>query len=649
MSKTQNQNFQFWQDVLVSLRRIPSIRGEQVLSRRDDETISQAILMNAQILLDIDSSASIRSFANVKRWCLQTKRLEVSLLDRMMKDILLELRKAIPQSIESFKHSLSYENSVLGSFLAPVTDFILGFCKNPNALDFKTLNQFLSFMTRITLRDVDFQEESLEAYYATEERIKEVRIAPSTLNSLRDIMHEWWDDFSLKEIIPQHGPGGTAFKGRDSNYNKMLDLRFDEKLKYLAEMHSKKVSQSSDPKDRNSCPYRFLPFSKDTPVSNDIRTAEVVFVAKNLSSMRTICMEPTSLMYYQQGVWCQIDRYMSRHKKLSHHIRLHDQTYNKRLSQEGSRDQSFATIDLSAASDSVTWPLMKHLFFGTDYYKAALLTRSTSALLPDGNKITLHKFAPMGSTLCFPTQCLIFAAMCELVIKHHGDRPQNAYSVYGDDIVIREEYAEDLGILLAECGFLLNTEKSYLTGRFKESCGGEFFDGIEVTPLKIPRNFVGTQLTHRTPGLYEGLIAFINLCNQFGFVSTRTFLIRKFQALPKNLQPIFDDGSKGIASTQPTNFHLDSKVNRLLQASYFTHGASRAPTLRCRIEDDISLLMWHIQAGQKPLSKYAFKVPEDVTVVSTAPSCNALRSVKTFDPQGSNAITYEIASRTYVN
>lgn len=636
MSVIQNHNSRFWKDVLVELRRIPSIRDGIKLSKRDNETVSQAILLNAMILINSSAFSKFRDLPNLKRWCYNTKRMDIVNLDQVMKDTLMFLRTTSSISYDEFKAHLSLDNAILGAFLAPIRDILGDFLSRPNAKDFRTLNQFLSFMTRINLQDVDFSAEALKKYYANEKRIETFPYEKENfLDEIRDIVQEWFSPLKFQDIQPEHGDGGVAFLKKDytCSYSKHREMLVDEKLLFLAK--------------RDDPDFNYLPIKQ----MGECRTAEVVFVPKSLSSMRTICMEPTSLMYYQQGVLKQIQSYMAEHPTLSHRIRLKDQTHNQFLSKIGSVNQKYATIDLSAASDSVSWKLMEYVFRGTDYFEAALLTRSTNALLPDGNTIALNMFAPMGSTFCFPTQCVVFAAMCEYVTRKHGVHRQMSYSVYGDDIIIYEDLADELAILLRSSGFLLNEEKSYLTGHFKESCGGEYFQGADVTPLKIPRNYEGTKMTSHAPSLYSNVIDFANECNAYGFKHARNFLISRFESLPKSLQPLFDDGLRGISSPQATNFHLSRRTSKDLQIVRVTHGESKSPIPRSHVEDDLSLRMWLIQAdyrSQEIPKRMLFKVPEDTIVVRTAPSSNYLRSVLTYDPCGSEALSHQYKATTIV-
>jgi hypothetical protein len=56
-------------------------------------------------------------------------------------------------------------------------------------------------------------------------------------------------------------------------------------------------------------------------------------------------------------------------------------------------------------------------------------------------------------------------------------------SVFGDDIIIPVDSRELFFSLLEILDFKVNASKSFWTGRFRESCGIDAFDGVDVTPV----------------------------------------------------------------------------------------------------------------------------------------------------------------------
>lgn len=94
------------------------------------------------------------------------------------------------------------------------------------------------------------------------------------------------------------------------------------------------------------------------------------------------------------------------------------------------------------------------------------------------------KFAPMGNALTFPVEELVFGSECQVIQEEMTgvtDRP--LWSVYGDDIIVPVEWYDTLVEYLSALGFIVNKDKSFSTGFFRESCGKEYFHGKDVSPL----------------------------------------------------------------------------------------------------------------------------------------------------------------------
>lgn len=198
----------------------------------------------------------------------------------------------------------------------------------------------------------------------------------------------------------------------------------------------------------------------------------VTTVPKSAKTERTIAKEPTSNGYLQQGV----GRYIrSRLKRVG--INLDDQTVNQSLASTAC-DKRFATIDLKAASDSISLELVQ-LLLPPEWYDYLLRLRSPKGKLPDGSVITYEKFSSMGNAFTFELESLLFWAIVSSVCGE----PDCQVSVYGDDIICPQGFAAEVIEVLNLFGFETNLDKSFVDGRFFESCGKHYFDGIDVTPV----------------------------------------------------------------------------------------------------------------------------------------------------------------------
>lgn len=202
----------------------------------------------------------------------------------------------------------------------------------------------------------------------------------------------------------------------------------------------------------------------------------VTTVPKNWKTDRTIACEADGNIPLQLA----FDTYVKQ-KLRRVGIDLGDQSKNRELAREASIDGSMATVDLKSASDTlaynaVAWILPREWFnylcdVRAPYYK----------FLPKGGGCLwgrYAKFSSMGNGSTFGIETLLFASACYAV----GSK---RFSVYGDDIVIESGLFENLKRLLAFLGFDINVEKTFHRGPFRESCGGNFYEGTDITPFYI--------------------------------------------------------------------------------------------------------------------------------------------------------------------
>lgn len=205
----------------------------------------------------------------------------------------------------------------------------------------------------------------------------------------------------------------------------------------------------------------------------------IAFVPKTAKTHRAIAVEPLLNGFVQKGIDSYI-RELLKHSR--YRIDLSDQTKNQKWAKWGSLEEMrdpFATLDLSAASDSISIGLVKRLL-PPEWFVLLNATRSPSYLL-NGAVRRYEKFCSMGNGFCFPLETLIFAAISAACYKVMGQRPQLA--VYGDDIIVRQNIALLVTDVLNQVGFKVNREKSFYHGPFRESCGADWVRGRDVTPV----------------------------------------------------------------------------------------------------------------------------------------------------------------------
>jgi hypothetical protein len=290
-------------------------------------------------------------------------------------------------------------------------------------------------------------------------------------------------------LSPTHGPGATA--DRLLGNRKWIQVEWPERFER-----------------ENIFPFReyvlpryglfeiepqYIPKEFERPV-------KVVHVPKTLSSPRIIAEEPTCMMYMQKGIANALVPALERDQLVGPMIGFTDQVPNQDLARKGSIDGLLATLDLKEASDRVPYnvigrlirPIAPHLWDAMD------ACRSTHADV-QGQTLKLNKFASMGSALCFPVEAMFFLSIVFVGIRrslgcsHLTDDQlrsmQGKVRVYGDDIIVPTDVARSVRESLLDFGLVVNEGKSFSHGNFRESCGGEFYQGEKITPVRARRRF----------------------------------------------------------------------------------------------------------------------------------------------------------------
>lgn len=199
-------------------------------------------------------------------------------------------------------------------------------------------------------------------------------------------------------------------------------------------------------------------------------------VPKNTEIDRVACKEPDLNMYIQKGIGTHFRECLRRTG-----INLNDQSINRSLARVGSIDGSLATLDLSSASDSVSTGLVA-LFLPATWYTLLDSVRSPVTII-DGEIHRNSMFSSMGNGFTFELESLLFLVLARATAYFTGTRGR--ISVYGDDIICPTGMSQDLMWVLSYFGFQVNPDKSFWTGSFRESCGGHYLNGVDITPFYI--------------------------------------------------------------------------------------------------------------------------------------------------------------------
>jgi hypothetical protein len=100
----------------------------------------------------------------------------------------------------------------------------------------------------------------------------------------------------------------------------------------------------------------------------------------------------------------------------------------------------------------------------------------------------------MGSALTFPIEAMVFATIIFMAIEKELNTSISRgkikkflgqVRVYGDDIIVPSRFVHAVTTELEAFGLLVNADKSFWSGKFRESCGKEYYDGHDVSVVKM--------------------------------------------------------------------------------------------------------------------------------------------------------------------
>jgi hypothetical protein len=421
---------------------------------------------------------------------------------------------------------------LFGGFLDHIFDRGTGrLLDSPSVTAIHAIRQLTLMFAKINIPCSQEREKAaMDAYIECEKQVKKydsLRTTQEIEEFHRVSVLLWAEIFSkvdeniyYSRVRPKHGPGATA--DRLKGNQKYDQVEWTDRLE--------RVFPAGE---------FLLPNWKHLDKLNDLnwlepgaeRPVRVITVPKTLKAPRIIAIEPTCMQYAQQAIWEDINENVQRNDTLRTFIGFEDQEPNRVLAQQASEFRNLATLDLSEASDRVSNQLVRTLLRNHPHLSEAVdACRSRKADVAGHGVIRLAKFASMGSALCFPMEAMVFLTLIFLGIQDELRRPltlkdiesfKGKVRVFGDDIIVPVDYVRSVVNRLETFGSKVNVGKSFWTGSFRESCGRDYYDGHDVSIVRV-RRLLPTQLSDASE-----IVSTVSLYNQLykrGFWKTCMYL-----------------------------------------------------------------------------------------------------------------------------
>ena len=402
---------------------------------------------------------------------------------------------------------------------------------------------------------------------ATNQRLRGLgRNTPSWVTVARRLIRDLLGDLTSETLMGvldagKHGPGTTLSSNGDrvTPYYKYADFPYTvtkSAAPYALAAISRnprwmKILEDSG-RRRELPPFGAPLFQKEMMIFWDcvevVEDDRITFVPKDARTERPIAVGASLNLFLQLGVKAELER---RLKTVG--VDLTDQSKNQKLALAGSKFfgtaevtnlAQFSTIDLSSASDTVSYELV-NLLLPSDWFAFLCDLRHESGMV-DKQRIVYEKFSAMGNGFTFPLETLIFWAIAKATALGLGHQFRSSdFAVYGDDIIVRLSVAEATVRNLEWAGFKVNSEKSFLSGPFKESCGKDYLHGIDVRPFYLKR------LVKTYEDIYFVANSISHLCmsgrRNAGYVQLYMCCLTYVPRLDRLYVPLSDTSDRGLS------------------------------------------------------------------------------------------------------
>jgi len=423
------------------------------------------------------------------------------------------------------------------------------------------------------------------------------QVVQEVKNSFYDLFCSGPDLFIDLPIIAEGfmtGPGASLLATSNNFYSKLFDGKLTGTSQLLYDLYARALENYPTWKSGES--HRFSTFGYTKVVGNRLS-----FAPKTSVISRSICTEPSLNMLFQKGIGLLIEKGL---KRVFNYDLATQPDLNKKLARIGSIDGTFGTIDLSSASDSMSLSLLRSII-PPEIFRWFEVSRSPFVIYPDGEVSELHMVSSMGNGFTFPLQTYLFASIIRAVYRtfglkqEYGRGVQANSGVFGDDIIVHRDMYDVTLYYLEMFGFTVNGDKSFNTGGFRESCGGDYLRGHEVRGVYVKQLSCDADV-------YSVINRLVRWSARTGILTPRT--IKELQGQLRFTPlwiPRLDGDSEGIKISSP--YMLDGKNDRNTGATKY----------RALVKKSLS-----------------FELPDDAEDTKYYPFKNGKRTKVLFNPDG---------------
>jgi hypothetical protein len=299
---------------------------------------------------------------------------------------------------------------------------------------------------------------------------------------------------------------------------------------------------------------------------------KLVNVPKSWKVHRSITPLTLLSLFYSYGVGSQVENCLE-----SEGLCISDlQMRHRMLVKKFSISRSHATADLTSASQSLTSDTLNRVL-PREWYVA--IRRTFSRQLDckvNGRKSTMYTSSvlPMGNGLTFPVETLVFYCILKSIQELTG--VQGLISVYGDDLIYPSKLHKYVVRIFPEFRFILNLDKTFVSAYFRESCGSDYYRGVDSRPAMLPQAQINATPTQHLSWLYKAYNALSRRWSEDEISSTLYMLLTEIAMVTSKIHrvpPSYPD-TAGIKVDTPSKIPLGASVLPWLPIKLrFTNGS----------------------------------------------------------------------------
>lgn len=377
---------------------------------------------------------------------------------------------------------------------------------------FSKLYQFSSFLKKFPIKgdNSSCEAAALEKFKLGERQCEETNnrllatkshfssVVAVTQQIIQDILGPVGNKFLRKKV--QFGPGSTV-NDNERNYTETGKFfKFTDRLvvprrqrMYLAAhlssqyawMETLRLHYHINDTGRTRFEVEKLVFDKHFKVVDDNFCNKITFVPKNADEHRAIGVELNGSILLQKVFGDFI-----RDRLLKFGLNLNSQDRNVHFARLA-KTFEFATVDIANASNTLSYETVKLLLPNEWFTHLDCLRSHYGECKPLDYHTKYSMFSSMGNGFTFELESLIFYATSLATFMVRNDYNLNLakknVAVYGDDLIVPQDCYKSLVQNLDYIGFKTNESKSFFSGNFFESCGSDFYDGVDVRPFFLKR------------------------------------------------------------------------------------------------------------------------------------------------------------------